>query len=121
VLGTSQVPSSITSHAAGCIDRKNEIIFGLQTGAPLKRAILPSGGLHGLERTHSLRDMSYQERSAESGKSVKGCARSFRNASESSVHRESGTQGSNMRRSNERGTFIGSTAPSRTNGRTSGI
>ena len=45
VLDISQVPSSITSHAAGYIDRENEIIFGLQTDAPLKRAIMPSGGL----------------------------------------------------------------------------
>ena len=44
VLDVSQVPSSITSHAAGYIDRPNEIIVGLQTEAPLKRAIMPNGG-----------------------------------------------------------------------------
>ena len=45
VLDVSQVPSSITAHAPGYIDRENEIIVGLQTDAPLKRAIMPNGGL----------------------------------------------------------------------------
>jgi formate C-acetyltransferase len=45
VLDVSQVPSSITAHAPGYIDRDNEIIVGLQTDAPLKRAIMPNGGL----------------------------------------------------------------------------
>jgi formate C-acetyltransferase len=44
VLDISQIPSSITAHAPGYIDRKNEIIVGLQTEAPLKRAIMPNGG-----------------------------------------------------------------------------
>jgi formate C-acetyltransferase len=37
-------PSSITAHAPGYIDRPNELIVGLQTDAPLKRAIVPNGG-----------------------------------------------------------------------------
>ena len=45
VLDISQIPSSITSHSAGYIDRENEVIVGLQTEAPLKRAIMPNGGL----------------------------------------------------------------------------
>ncbi len=44
VLDISQIPSSITAHEAGYIDRENEIIVGLQTEAPLKRAIMPNGG-----------------------------------------------------------------------------
>jgi len=44
VLDISQIPSSITSHSPGYIDRENEIILGLQTEAPLKRSIMPSGG-----------------------------------------------------------------------------
>ena len=44
VLDVSQIPSSITAHAAGYIDKDNEIIVGLQTDAPLKRAIMPNGG-----------------------------------------------------------------------------
>jgi formate C-acetyltransferase len=45
VLDVSQIPSSITAHAPGYIDRDHEIIVGLQTDAPLKRAIMPNGGL----------------------------------------------------------------------------
>lgn len=37
--------SSITAHDAGYIDKDNEVIVGLQTDAPLKRAIMPAGGL----------------------------------------------------------------------------
>ena len=44
VLDVSPIPSSITAHAPGYIDRDNEIIVGLQTDAPLKRAIMPNGG-----------------------------------------------------------------------------
>ena len=44
VLDISQIPSSITAHPPGYIDRENEIIVGLQTDAPLKRAIMPNGG-----------------------------------------------------------------------------
>lgn len=45
VLDISQIPSSITAHAPGYIDKAIEIIVGLQTDAPLKRAIMPKGGL----------------------------------------------------------------------------
>ena len=45
VLDVSQIPGTITSHAPGYIDRDDEIIVGLQTDAPLKRAIMPNGGL----------------------------------------------------------------------------
>ncbi|MFD0273665.1 formate C-acetyltransferase [Kitasatospora sp. NPDC127111] len=38
------VPSTITAHAPGWIDRERELIVGLQTDAPLKRAIMPNGG-----------------------------------------------------------------------------
>jgi formate C-acetyltransferase len=44
VLDVSQIPSSITAHGPGYIDRENEVIVGLQTDAPLKRAIMPNGG-----------------------------------------------------------------------------
>ena len=44
VLDISPVPSAILAHAPGYIDRENEVIVGLQTEAPLKRAIMPNGG-----------------------------------------------------------------------------
>ncbi|MCL6735883.1 pyruvate formate lyase family protein, partial [Streptomyces neyagawaensis] len=42
-------PSTITSHAPGYIDRDRELVVGLQTDAPLKRAIMPNGGLRMVE------------------------------------------------------------------------
>jgi len=40
-----EVGSSILAHDPGYIDRDKEIIVGLQTDAPLKRAIMPFGGV----------------------------------------------------------------------------
>lgn len=45
--------STITSHGPGYIDKKLEIIFGLQTDAPLKRAIKPLGGISIVEKACS--------------------------------------------------------------------
>lgn len=42
-------PSTITAHAPGYIDRERELIVGLQTDAPLKRAIMPNGGWRMIE------------------------------------------------------------------------
>ncbi|MFI0897884.1 formate C-acetyltransferase [Streptomyces sp. NPDC020983] len=51
-------PSTITSHAPGYIDRDRELIVGLQTDAPLKRAIMPNGGLRMVE--NGLRAYGYE-------------------------------------------------------------
>jgi formate C-acetyltransferase len=40
----ASTPSTITAHRPGYIDQPNELIVGLQTDAPLKRAIMPNGG-----------------------------------------------------------------------------
>ncbi|RKT69234.1 formate C-acetyltransferase [Saccharothrix variisporea] len=45
----ARTPSTITSHRPGYLDRANEIVVGLQTDAPLKRAIMPNGGLRMVE------------------------------------------------------------------------
>ncbi|MEU8365283.1 formate C-acetyltransferase [Nonomuraea sp. NPDC048882] len=47
----AKTPSSITAHAPGYIDRDRELIAGLQTDAPLKRAIMPVGGLRLVEKS----------------------------------------------------------------------
>ncbi len=46
---SADCPSTITAHDAGYIDREKELIVGLQTDAPLKRAIMPNGGLRTVE------------------------------------------------------------------------
>lgn len=51
-------PSTITSHAPGYISEDEEIIVGLQTDAPLKRAIMPYGGWRMVE--NSLRTYGYE-------------------------------------------------------------
>jgi len=52
------VPSTITSHAPGYIDPELEQIVGLQTDKPLKRAILPFGGIRVVES--SLKAYGYE-------------------------------------------------------------
>lgn len=41
----TKIISTITSHKAGYIDKDLEIIVGLQTDEPLKRAMMPNGGI----------------------------------------------------------------------------
>lgn len=45
----TKMPSTITSHDAGYIEEGLETIVGLQTEAPLKRAIMPNGGIRMVE------------------------------------------------------------------------
>ena len=45
----TSVISTITSHQAGYINKDLETIVGLQTEAPLKRAIIPNGGIRMVE------------------------------------------------------------------------
>ncbi|GCE76640.1 formate C-acetyltransferase [Cellulomonas biazotea] len=47
----AKTPSTITSHAPGYITQDDEIIVGLQTDAPLKRAIMPNGGYRMVEKS----------------------------------------------------------------------
>ncbi|WP_156204730.1 formate C-acetyltransferase [Candidatus Syntrophocurvum alkaliphilum] len=46
----AEIPINITSHPPGYIDKNLEIIFGLQTDKPLKRAINVYGGLQHAEK-----------------------------------------------------------------------
>jgi len=45
----AKTPSTMLAHKPGYIDRENEIIVGLQTDQPFKRAIFPFGGLRMVE------------------------------------------------------------------------
>ncbi|WP_204150679.1 formate C-acetyltransferase [Leptolyngbya sp. CCY15150] len=51
------VPSSITAHGPGYIDQSLEQIVGLQTDRPLKRAIMPLGGIRVVKK--SLQSYNY--------------------------------------------------------------
>ena len=45
----AHTPSTMLAHKAGYIDKGNEVIVGLQTDQPFKRAIFPFGGLRMVE------------------------------------------------------------------------
>src|SRR5690242_15316470 len=50
ILGAeTALPSTITAYRPGYLDQQRELIVGLQTDAPLKRAIMPNGGLRMVE------------------------------------------------------------------------
>ena len=48
---STDVASTITSHKPGYIDKKLEKIVGLQTDMPLKRALMPEGGIRIVEKS----------------------------------------------------------------------
>ena len=48
---SSDIASTITSHEAGYIDKDLEQIVGFQTDEPLKRAIMPFGGIKIVEKS----------------------------------------------------------------------
>ena len=47
----AKTPSTITAHAPGYINADDNVIVGLQTDAPLKRAIMPNGGWRMVEKS----------------------------------------------------------------------
>ncbi|WP_372870428.1 formate C-acetyltransferase [Shewanella sp.] len=53
--------STITSHDAGYIEKELETIVGLQTDAPLKRAMLPNGGIRMVESSCAAYDRVLNE------------------------------------------------------------
>ena len=59
---STDVASTITSHAPGYIDKDLETIVGLQTDAPLKRAIMPEGGIRIVEKSCEAYGMKVSEK-----------------------------------------------------------
>jgi formate C-acetyltransferase len=51
----AKTPSTLLAHQAEYIDRDNEVIVGLQTDQPFKRAIFPFGSVRDQEPASSLR------------------------------------------------------------------
>ncbi|MEU4558693.1 formate C-acetyltransferase [Actinoplanes sp. NPDC023936] len=61
----AHTPSSITAHEPGYLDADAELIVGLQTNAPLRRAIMPAGGLRMVRQGLAAYGYSLDERVAE--------------------------------------------------------
>ena len=57
----TKMVSTITSHDAGYINKELETIVGLQTDAPLKRAMLPNGGIRMVESSCAAYDRVLDE------------------------------------------------------------
>ncbi|MGL4747862.1 MAG: pyruvate formate lyase family protein, partial [Shewanella sp.] len=57
----TKMVSTITSHDAGYINKDLETIVGLQTDAPLKRAMLPNGGIRMVESSCAAYDRVLDE------------------------------------------------------------
>ena len=58
----TKTPSTITAHDAGYIDKDLEDIVGLQTDEPLKRAIMPFGGIRIVEKACAAYDKKVDKR-----------------------------------------------------------
>ena len=58
----TKTPSTITAHEAGYIDKDLEDIVGLQTDAPLKRSIMPFGGIRIVEKACAAYDKKVDDK-----------------------------------------------------------
>ena len=54
----TSIVAKINSHSAGYIEKELEKIVGIQTDKPLKRAIMPNGGLNMVKKDFRLMDTS---------------------------------------------------------------
>jgi len=59
---SNEIASTITSHDAGYINKELEQIVGLQTEKPLKRAIMPSGGIRIVEKSCAAYDTQVSDK-----------------------------------------------------------
>ena len=58
---SADIASTITSHEAGYIDKELEQIVGFQTDEPLKRAIMPNGGIRIVEKSCEAKGVKVSE------------------------------------------------------------
>ena len=63
--------SGVNNFAPGYIDKKNEVIVGLQTDAPLKRILNPYGGIRMMEKCLSAYDYELPKETKDSLKAIK--------------------------------------------------
>ena len=59
---SNDIASTVSSHDAGYINKNLEQIVGLQTDAPLKRAIMPNGGIRIVEKSCAALDVKVSEK-----------------------------------------------------------
>ena len=62
---SNDIASTISSHEAGYIDKNLEQIVGLQTEEPLKRAIMPNGGIRIVEKSCAAYDQKISDKLAD--------------------------------------------------------
>ena len=67
----TKTPSTINGYEAGYIDKKLEEIVGLQTDAPLKRAIMPNGGIRIVEKSCEAYGLKLDEETAKIYKTMR--------------------------------------------------
>ena len=67
----SELVSSIVSHGPGYIDKELERIYGLQTDAPLKRSMMPFGGVRMAKKALESNGFSFSEKTEEAFASIR--------------------------------------------------
>ncbi len=67
----SELVSSIVSHGPGYIDKDLERIVGLQTDAPLKRSMMPFGGVRMAQKALESNGFSFSEKTKEAFASIR--------------------------------------------------
>ncbi|MEQ9308928.1 MAG: formate C-acetyltransferase [Balneolaceae bacterium] len=67
----SELVSSIVSHGPGYIDEELERIVGLQTDAPLKRSMMPFGGVRMAQKALESNGFSFSDRTKEAFASIR--------------------------------------------------
>jgi formate C-acetyltransferase len=67
----SEIVSSIVSHGAGYIDKALETIVGLQTDKPLKRSLMPFGGVRMAQKALESNGFTFSEKTNEAFRTIR--------------------------------------------------